>query len=219
MEQNLWRSPGQPPAPSRSGCKARESWSAPCPAEFWKSPRMELPHLSGYCPRAAPLSRCTGSRASLVTTCGFLPLQSPCNPHEQHKVWFDPPPSPPPGWPKPLSQPPQQPFNGLSILSLSLSYWLAYCPERWTEKQTKYNCIKTVFNIYFFLCRRAEEFSSSSDQKRKPQTPTLVTLFTQGGMQEFWLTPKYLWLPCITTNLLRVELANPQSHWRHDCKV
>lgn len=39
--------------------------------------------------------------------------------------------------------------------------------------------------IFFFLCRHTEEFSNSSEQKRKPQTPTLVILFTQGGMQEF----------------------------------
>lgn len=79
---------------------------------------------------------------------------------------------------------------------------MVYCPERWKLKQID------SYKFIFFLCRHAEEFSSSSDQKRKPQTPTLVILFTQGGTQEFWFTPKCLWLPCTTTNLLRVELTH-----------
>lgn len=56
------------------------------------------------------------SRISLVTASGFLHLWGPCKLQEQLKVWLDPPPSPPPGWPKPLSQ---WPLNSSFCPSLS----------------------------------------------------------------------------------------------------
>lgn len=50
MVEELWRSPLQPSAPSRTGCKARASWSVPWPAELknlqgWRSHHHSRPCL------------------------------------------------------------------------------------------------------------------------------------------------------------------------------